>query len=311
MFAGMLRLALVAGLLVIAIDPRAGAADPRDRAPAPAAAVGYTTRTAGPRVVLFRNIYKFNFFGVDPETIRATQNPDGSVTVAGPDGNSYGAQICTARYNPATRGWSGMAFGGGGYFEATMSFSGIYKAPGPTFWANDIETMSSRSAGNRNIQWPGQPAGTGNWIEADVVEFNASGRAYGIAMHNWYGTPDSTQDVNTGPLLGSPVSVPEGTDFSQPHRYGLLWVPATSSTKGYAKWFFDGVQVGKTLTWDAYRPSAPPPPVVGSSAFSVIDARHLTLILGTGSNPVTIHAVSVWQRSAAQNVTSNLRGSPE
>jgi hypothetical protein len=77
--------------------------------------------------------------------------------------------------------------------------------------------------------------------------------------------------------------------------------------KGYAKWFFDDIQVGKTLTWDAYVPSASPPPVMGSSAFSVIDARHLALILGTGSNPVTIYAVAVWQRTASQNLTSNVR----
>jgi hypothetical protein len=38
-------------------------------------------------------------------------------------------------------------------------------------------------------------------------------------------------------LLGSPVTTPAGTDL----------VSAASSTKGYAKWFFDDVQVGNTL----------------------------------------------------------------
>jgi hypothetical protein len=78
--------------------------------------------------------------------------------------------------------------------------------------------------------------------------------------------------------------------------------PATSSTKGYAKWFFDDVQVGNTLTWNQYSQSSTPPPVAGSSAFSVMDTRHLVLILGTGSNPVTISAVPVWQRSTAHNI---------
>jgi hypothetical protein len=307
MFAKALPLSSIVGVLLLTIAPSAGSAGAQDRAPAPAAAVGYLIRTAGPEVILLRNTYKFNFLGVDPKVIRVSQNADGSLIVLGPEGDDYGAQLCTAQYDSSTRGWSGMAFGGGGYFEATMSFSKAYNGPGPTFWANDIETMGSRSAGNKNIQWPGQPAGFGNWIEADVVEFNASGQAYGIAMHNWYGTHESTQDVNTGPILGSPISTPPGTDFSKPHKYGLLWVPAMPPEKGYAKWFFDDIQVGKTLTWDAYVPSASPPPVMGSSAFSVIDARHLALILGTGSNPVTIYAVAVWQRTASQNLTSNVR----
>jgi hypothetical protein len=62
------------------------------------------------------------------------------------------------------------------------------------------------------------------------------------------------------------------------------------------------VQVGNTLTWNQYSQSSTPPPVAGSSAFSVMDTRHLVLILGTGSNPVTISAVPVWQRSTAHNI---------
>jgi hypothetical protein len=95
--------------------------------------------------------------------------------VTGPGGNDYGAQLCTAHLDPAAGTWTGTAFGNGAFFEATLSFTGAYHGPGPGFWVNGIETMYSRTASNRNIQWPYQPLGFGNWIEADVVEFNAFG----------------------------------------------------------------------------------------------------------------------------------------
>ncbi|WP_428535379.1 hypothetical protein [Rhodopila sp.] len=298
-----LPLTLIFAMTLVALGA-AHATERTARVPDAAAAVGFDTQTLGPHVHLLENWHKFNFFGVKPDLITVRSNPDGSVTVTGPGGNNYGAQLCTAYFDAATGMWTGRAFGGGAFVEATMSFTGAYHGPGPTFWANDIENMHSRTATDRNIQWLGQSRGFGNWIEADVVEFNASGLDYGIAMHNWYGTPGGFKDLNTATLAGSPVAAPEGTVFSQPHRYGFLWVPATSSAEGYAKWFFDGVQVGKTVTWHDYSQSSKPPPVAGSSAFSVIDSRHLALILGTGSNPVTISAVSVWQRSAAHNIGS-------
>jgi hypothetical protein len=293
---------LILALALLPPDGRAYAAERASQIPGPAAAVGFSKHTFGPDLYLFKNWYKFNFFWVKPDTITVTSNPNGSVTVTGPGGNDYGAQLCTARLDQATGTWTGKAFGGGAFVEATLSFTGAYHGPGPSFWLNDIETMQSRTVSNRNIQWPNQSLGFGNWIEADVVEFNASGLAYGIAMHNWYGTPADTKDANTGKISGSPVTTPAGTDFSQPHKYGLLWVPATSSTKGYAKWFFDDVQVGNTVTWDQFRQSSMPPPVASSTAFSVMDTRHLVLILGTGGNPVTISAVSVWQKSTANNI---------
>jgi hypothetical protein len=302
MYIRNLPVTFILALALVASCTRAYAVDLAEQVPGPAAEVGYETRTFGPDIRLSTNWYKFNFFWVKPDAITVTSGPAGSVTVTGPGGNNYGAQLCTAHLDPTAGTWTGKAFGNGAFFEATMSFTGAYHGPGPSFWLNDIETMHSRTVSNRNIQWPDQSRGFGDWIEADVVEFNASGLAYGIAMHNWYGTPADTKDINTGNIAGSPVTTPAGTDFSQAHKYGLLWVPATSSTRGYAKWFFDDVQVGNTVTWVQYKQSSMPPPVVGSSAFSVMDSRHLVLILGTASNPVTISAVSVWQRSAAHNI---------
>jgi hypothetical protein len=106
-------------------------------------------------------------------------------------------------------------------------------------------------------------------------------------------------------VYGPGITVPNGFDWSQPHKYGYLWVPATSNTRGYAKMFLDSVQVGPTVYWDLYNPgeALPPPPVPGSTAVSVMDTRHLALIFNTGThNPMKVYSVSVWQASAAHNL---------
>ena len=258
-----------------------------NQVPPQAAAVGYTTQTFGPSVVMGRNWRLWS------DACRVTQNSDGTVTIYG-GGNGYNAQIQSALPN-GKGSFDGTVFGGGGYFEATMSFTGAPVKSGgwPSFWANDIENQ----VGNGSSHWAGQRRGYVNSIEADFVEFLAGADRYGIALHNWYGMQSDIQAVSTDES-GSPVTLPPGTDTSKPHKYGFLWVPATKTNDGHAKWFFDGAQVGNTITWKPYNPTAPSPPVKGSSAYSVMDSRKLYLILGTGpSNPLTVYGVSVWQRT--------------
>jgi hypothetical protein len=105
-----------------------------------------------------------------------------------------------------------------------------------------------------------------------------------------------------------PFVLPDGTDTSKPHKYGFLWVPATASTKGYVQFFFDGVHIpGWDKSWNHYQPHLPPTLVDGSTAYSVLDARHLVLLLGTGpKNPMTIHGLEVWQASDAKNIVRPL-----
>jgi hypothetical protein len=263
-------------------------------APAAAAAAGYTTRTFGPKVTVGLTWKKFNFYGVDPSKVDAIQNADGSVTIKG-SANDYGAQLCSASVRAGRL--QGIAFGGGGYFEAVMSFDGP-----ASFWANDIETMYGASTGAGPHHWPGQVAGYGNWIEVDMAEFDTTG-VYGFAIHNWYRSIGSGSDINTGPLSGSPV-FPAGADYTKPNKYGFLWVPATARSKGYARFYFNDTSIGNTITWNKYDPAVGPAPSVSKgTAFSVLDTLHLALILGSGKNsPNTIHFVSVWQTSSANNI---------
>jgi hypothetical protein len=169
------------------------------------------------------------------------------------------------------------ATGAAPYFTGTAFGGGGYfeitmATGGPaSFWANDIETMAGITAGDLTVsQWSGQAAGFGDWIECDFSEFDTTG-VYGFAMHNWYGVVGS--GVGTSTLnSGSPAS-PPGAVYTQ-----------------------------------KYDPSGPPPPSeTDGTAYSVLDTRHLALILGgPGLNDAgvmsTVYAVSVWQASAADNL---------
>jgi hypothetical protein len=287
---------LIFALALVKPGARAYAAERTTPVPEPAAAVGFNTQTFGPNVTIGSNWQKFNFFGVSPSTIKAVQNSDGSVTIR-PGGNNYGAMLSTTAQGAGTS-FTGVAFGGGGYFQATMKFTGP-----ASFWANDIENMNGVSAGVGPNQWPGQASGYGNWIETDFAEFD-SPNVYGFAIHNWYGLVGSGAGTSTVDS-GSPV-FPPGADYTKPNIYGFLWVPATATSQGYAKWYFNGVQVGNTITWNQYNPSAGPPPSTSNgTAYSVLDKLHLALILGTGSStPNTVYNVQVWQASAADDIST-------
>jgi hypothetical protein len=284
--------------------------------PGPAAAVGYNMLTFGPQIKLGTtpspttsypqfingaNWVPYTFTGTSWTNIGVVQNGDGSVTLDG-SGEAFGNGITTAvAGNPGANAlWKGIAFGGGGYFEAVMAFTGP-----ASFWANDIETMNGVSIGAGPNPWPGQAAGYGDWMECDFAEFDTT-NVYGFALHNWYAQVGS--NANTSSVgSGSPVTVP-GADYTKPNKYGFLWVPATDTSQGYAKFFFNDHQVGHTMTWNKYDPSLAPAPqdngTGGSSAYSVLDKLHLTPILGGSSGSKnTIYSVSVWQASTKNNLS--------
>lgn len=270
--------------------------------PTAAAAAGFNIRTFGPSVTIGTNWQKFSFFGINPAAVSATQNTDGSVTVQGPVGQ-FGAQLCTASQSGTGPLFTGTAFGGGAYIEYTMSYTGaLTTATGvwPAVWANDVENMSGQVS---TPHWPGQATGYNDWIEVDTAEYDITSGQYGSAMHNWYGIVGSGLNVSTN----IPQQVlPSGTDVTQPHKYGFLWQPATSTTQGHAAFYFDGVKSpGSDVVWNLYNSGLAPPPVAGTSAYGVLDNRHLALILGSNvANPMTVYKVEVWQSSTAGNISN-------
>jgi hypothetical protein len=81
-------------------------------------------------------------------------------------------------------------------------------------------------------------------------------------------------------------------------------MPATPTTPGYAKFYFDRAQVGPTTQWTLLG-DQPPPPVNQPWEWGIIDREHLWLILSTGlGQPVTVRRVDVWQASTANNIVN-------
>jgi hypothetical protein len=283
--------------------------------PAAAAAVSYNTLTFGPAATLSSNWFPFNFYGGSTPPAGYAQNSDGSVYLSGAGNVNAGASIATAFQTSTGNHWSGTAFGGGAYFEATLSISGQGIGPylngGPAFWALDVEHTSQ---GPYQVSWPGMPNDAfGNpyddYFEIDFMEYDCGIYCYQNGIGNWYGYPPTQSTSNPFQAVGGSagsVLVPPGTDLSQYHKYGCLWVPATPSTLGYLEFYFDGVQTGETFYWnynDAANPF-PPPPQNNATAMSGMDQRHMFMMLGTGTTqPMTVQGVSVWQASAANNLT--------
>jgi hypothetical protein len=255
--------------------------------PPQAAAVGYLKRTLGPAVTL-----NTNWFGLSGANLR--QNADGSVTDIGGVPNHWNAHCSTVRGGSGA--FYGVAFGGGGYFEATFSWAnppspGYQNVDGwPAWWATSVEADSFSGI---------KPLPRGQNLEYDSYEAmnRTDNTEYNAGIIVW---PQNFSNNNTG-QSGS-THAPQGTDVTKPHRVGFLWVPATANSKGYIKNYFDGVQVGQTYTWDHYA-GGKAPNTRGEPTFSIIDVQHFRLWFGTGTkNPMTVYAVNVWQATDANNM---------
>ena len=109
-----------------------------------------------------------------------------------------------------------------------------------------IENMSGKWS---KLHWSGQISGYNDWIETDFMEYTGPR----IVTEQHY-------IIGMGKLAVAKVlkrnipqfTLPQGTDPSQPQTYGFLWMPATLTTQGYAKFYFDGQQIGSTIYWNKF-----------------------------------------------------------
>jgi hypothetical protein len=210
--------------------------------------------------------------------------------------------------------WSGIAFGGGAYMEATLSLQGEYvgdrSAGWPAWWSSDIERASHGgvSSSYPQVQWQGQQTGYQHYIEVDFLEFDVTAPEIGTTIHDWSG-------VNGDQINVQKALFPKLTNFDTSSAsyvtYGCLWVPATANSKGYLNLYINQVLVGTVASWNEYQEGAAPPVNAGTSgsdplsAFSVLDARHLALIIGNNNPamPINVKSVQVWQASGDHNLT--------
>jgi hypothetical protein len=243
--------------------------------------------------------YLTEFFGY-PTTAASCVSVDAGVLAITCGGNGN-YQMATAGPVKTSQGWIGHAWGGGAYFEAQLAFDASLTSSGwPAFWSMAIEHLAAKGAD----QWPGQEMNYEHFIEVDFFEYDTTGSSvdsYGGAMHDWYGDYldggfRKVSNQGTGSNFDNYlIKVAAATDFSQFHRYGLLWIPGVNGSQGSAQYYFDGTATTDLVTWTG--PPAATPPPSGTNVFSILDTQELAMILGTGPGwPLYVASVNVWQK---------------
>ena len=282
--------------------------------PVPAREAGYKVNTlSSTSATAFSGWFPWGFFSGHAAADRIKINADHSLTLLG-DVTGPNGEIATAQPDKNPQGFRGIAFGGGAYIEAVLKFNpdDVFaqgKKGWPSFWAMSLEHLIGRGD-----QWPNRQLGYHHFVEADFFEYDTATTGdrnnYGVNLHDWYGlynvscAPSSAFCDFHPPHRQLRVAVPETVDFTRYHTYGFLWVPATAGHQGYARYYFDGMAVGPTVTWDRLGDQEGKPDNQ-AWAFGVLDTQHLVVILGTGVNePMDVQSVNVWQKSDAENLVS-------
>lgn len=255
--------------------------------------------------------YPWNVFSATDLTA-IVPNSDGTLLLKGAT-SGPNAEISTLA-RKSGGGFVGSTFGGGAYFEATFSFNphdtieAGYKG-WPSWWGLPVEPVTDAAA----EWWNGDAASNyHNSVEQDFFEYDVSGKplSWGTTMHDWYGIEGVTCakycDYHTTNAENLRTNA-AGTDFTEQHSIGYLWIPATATTKGSRISFFDRVAIGGVAQWDKLANAAEPGGQVPATpqppwGLSAVDVDHYFLILGTGvGEPMTVSKVEVWQKSAADN----------
>jgi hypothetical protein len=288
--------------------------------PAPASSAGYTTLTFNTTTIgsTTGTWLPNNYFSSTTPSGAYTQNSDGSITlqgVSGWSGNNNSTLNSTQYSSTATNGWSGIAFGGGAYFEITYAQTGSVSSGDssagkwPSLWSLALEHIAGNAtgfAGAANYQWSGQASGYVDFSELDFFENGTAGDTsnFGTTIHNWYGT-GSCSSGNYCNVQAADYSVPAaGGNLSTKQKVGVLWIPATASTQGYVSVYVNDALVEKIVSWNQWNASTAPPPSSGTTAFGIMDQQHMSLTIGNGStnSSITVYSVQVWQTSAANNL---------
>ena len=216
----------------------------------------------------------------------------------------YNSQLASVGIKATAPYFVGTAFGCGGYFQAELAFvpSAIEPANGfPAWWSMSVEHLIPDTT---QQQWQGQPTGYAHFGEVDFMEAIQGGNPdqYDATLHDWYGLYGVTC-TQWCEASSTNNSVRSGVDLKQYHYYGTLWIPATATTPGSVSFYLDGNLINSGVTWTQFANQAPPPGPGAPWTFGIIDQQHLALTFGSGSAPITVRSVNVWQNGSACNVT--------
>jgi hypothetical protein len=195
------------------------------------------------------------------------------------------------------------------------------KAGWPAWWAVSIENAISSTLNGQykgipttaSARWkPGDTTAPhlSHFAEVDIMEYMSSVAApwYFATLHDWGGTWSSSAGWSWNVTQGasfSRVNPPQAFKYTDYHRYGVLWIPASETSKGFIQYYLDGLAVTKKFEYVAYNASSAVPPISSAKPwlFGVLDRHHLMLVLGTGVDvPMSIRDVGVWQVDDRQDV---------
>ncbi|WP_145984418.1 hypothetical protein [Bradyrhizobium nitroreducens] len=209
--------------------------------------------------------------------------------------------------------FAGVAFGGGAYFEAEISFDpervNLREGVWPAWWSLTLESILEVP----ETFWRGQPPGYFNTIEVDFFEYDLQGsrlrtrNQYGAGIHHWYGTrgmcPKTPLCGHGSPYASGIQTGPSDIDWMKFHKFGALWIPATADRPGSMTFFLDGKQSNQSITWTMFKDEPPPPTSKTPWAFGPLDSLHLILVLSSGkSSPIRVRSVEVWQTDDSRNI---------
>jgi hypothetical protein len=204
-------------------------------------------------------------------------NTDGSPQFAPPTSYSVHNGMLTINTDYTGYGWDlATAAPGGvgktfqhGYFEASIQYDPKYAKTGlkswPAFWSKAIEsTNGAEDANTAELDFfEAYPTGTGKTSTLQTI-------------HDWKSVGGKL--TNKADTKQNAAKLPAGYDPTQFHTLGCLWEDGTISM------YVDNKLVGVSLSWKP------------GSTYSVLDADHMIVILGSGVNwPMNVDWVRIWQ----------------
>lgn len=275
--------------------------DSGDDVPAPAAAVGFNTRTFGPAMVLDSNIRRYTLLNNTEPSGAATQTLDGAINLSGASGNSYNANLATAYKISTGTGIAGTQFGGGGYFEVEAKWDPKTGQPGTPGFPAPLWLMSGAHLAQKGADaWPGN-SGKTIWPEVDIEFVGVDATHFKITAWTHYNDGTTTHNMSKSQTVSN-----GGSSFSNWNKFGFQWVPATDTDQGYIQWFFNRVAIGDPFLWDKFNPANGPPPVEGTTMMAEIDIFKQVIIFGTSSTdwPMQVRNFIAYQTDGSKNTVS-------
>lgn len=283
---------------------------PETAIPAPALEAGFVVQTFGREGLLYgQNAFDYNLLTVNPVPGQCVPQADGSIFLPGLSGDNFASTLATARRASNAAGFQGTAFGGGGYFESTISFFPAVVPPGgklpfPCYYANDLFFCLGKPvkyARDQRAEW-------------DLMQYVKNSLLYITlaALIDWSHTgkagegPNGTATINPQNAMIALGDI----DVTKPNRYAGRWQMATDTSPGFIDGYINEISLlplvnGKRIQWDKFNPLSTDAPVIGKNAGAVIDASYMVPTWGTSPDcPMTVHGARFFQRSGANNLYS-------